>query len=257
VQPAGSASASRLRAPTTDVPAIGIIGAGLGGIATAVALTRAGILNFTVFEQSDGPGGVWHDNHYPGCEVDVPIFRYSNTFTNYSWTENYASQKELECYCESIIDQFSLSKHLQFNSKVEQIAWDESWAKYQVRLADGRSEYFSVVVSAVGLLSNPKVPDWPGLDEFRGPKFHSARWEHEHDLSGKTVAVVGTGSSGTQVVGTLAPSVGQLLVFQREPGWIWPKKKRSLTPEEPKTLRAIRLCEVVASDEGVLAKPPL
>lgn len=212
---------------------VAVIGAGLGGIATAVKLKQAGFGAFRVFEQSDGPGGTWWDNTYPGCEVDVPSRAYSYAFMqDYDWTRSFAGQPEIQRYLEHVIDRFGVRAHFRFGARVERVDWNDAADAYDVRLADGHVESFNLVVAAVGMFSVPRYPEWPGLDDFGGPKFHTARWEHEHELAGKRVAVVGTGSTGAQVVPALASSVKELLVFQREPGWVVPKGARDYTERE-------------------------
>jgi cation diffusion facilitator CzcD-associated flavoprotein CzcO/acetyl esterase/lipase len=217
---------------SSEGPRVAVVGAGLGGIAAAYNLSRAG-LDFTVFERSGGPGGTWYDNDYPGCGVDIHAHQYSYSFhRGYPWTRTHPMQGELQRYCEDTIDRFGLRPHFRFGLGVESVAWDEGRSVYRVRTADGAEHLFNIVVSALGLLNNPRYPDWPGLESFDGPKFHTSRWEHEHDLTGKRVAVVGVGSSGAQVVPAIAPIVGKLYVFQREPGWVLPKAARDLSEEE-------------------------
>lgn len=214
----------------TRAPSVAIIGGGFGGIATAVNLARAGLTSFTIFEQSEGVGGTWWDNRYPGCAVDIPSHAYSFSFMPYDWTSTHAAQPELQRYAEDVVDRFGLRPHLRLSTKVEDVAWDGS--RYVVRTAAGERLPFDVVVSCVGLLNVPRYPDWPGRETFARPLFHTSRWEGEHDLAGKRVAVVGTGSTAAQVVPALAPIVGQLHVFQRQPGWIMPKGEREFTTRE-------------------------
>lgn len=215
---------------------VAIVGAGFGGIATAVKLKSAGF-DFTVFEQSAGPGGTWWDNTYPGCEVDTPSWAYSFSFMRYDWTGTHAKQPELRQYAADTIDRFGIRDRFRFESRVEQAVWNEAKRLYEVRLANGEEHEFELVVSCLGLLNLPRYPDWPGLDEFEGLKFHTSRWEHEHDLAGKRVAVVGTGSTACQAVPAIAPEVGHLYVFQREPGWVSPKGEYDYTPEQRERFR--------------------
>ena len=214
-------------------PTVAIIGAGFGGLATAVKLTSAGIRSFTVFEKSDGPGGTWWDNRYPGCEVDVPSAGYSFTFMPFNWSRTHARADELRSYAKAIVERFDLDHHIRYGVAVESAAWDKSTSGYLVATSDGRVQRFQVVVSAVGMLNVPKYPDWPGLDAFNGPSFHTARWE-DHDLRGKRVAVIGTGSSAAQIVPEIAEQAKELLVFQREPGWVIPKRDRDYSETERK-----------------------
>jgi cation diffusion facilitator CzcD-associated flavoprotein CzcO len=207
-------------------PRVVVVGAGFGGIAAGVALRRAGIETFTIYESSLGIGGTWWDNTYPGAEVDVGSHLYCFSFKPHEWTRTHARQPELQKYLEEAVDQFGLRPHLRLGVAVESAAWDEAEHRWTVRLADGTVEVCEVLISGVGFLNVPRYPDWPGLDEFTGPKFHTARWEHQHDLTDKVVAVVGTGSSATQVVPAIQPLVRRLYVFQREPGWVLPKGER-------------------------------
>ena len=184
----------------TLTPTVAVVGAGFGGIAAGVKLKRAGIHTFTIYESSLGIGGTWWDNTYPGAEVDVGSHLYCFSFKPHDWTRTHARQPELQKYLEETVDEFGLRPHLQLGVAVESATWDDDRHVWTVRLDDGTVDECDVLVSAVGFLNVPRYPDWPGLDDFAGPAFHTARWEHEHDLTGKTVAVVGTGSSATQVV---------------------------------------------------------
>jgi cation diffusion facilitator CzcD-associated flavoprotein CzcO len=229
---------TRRTAPATPPLSVAVIGAGFSGIVTAVKLAKAGFDDVTVFERSAGPGGTWWDNTYPGCEVDVPSHVYSFSFMpNHDWSATHAPQAELQQYAEDVIDTFALRPRFRFGCEVDRVDWDESTHRYAVRLTTGEVRDYALVVSCLGMLNVPKYPEWPGLDDFTGPKFHTARWEHEHDLAGKRVAVVGTGSTAAQVVPALAPVVEQLQVFQREPGWVVPKGERKFTPVERERYR--------------------
>lgn len=211
---------------------VAIIGAGLGGIAAAVRLKRAGIDSFTVFEKAAGPGGVWWHNDYPGCEVDVNSHAYSYSFAPYRWSGTHAKRGELVEYVQHVIDRFALRSHFRFGTAVESAVWDEAETAYTVRTSDGAESRFEVVVSAVGTLSLPRLPDWPGLAGFAGPAFHTAEYDHAVDLSGKRVALVGTGSSACQIGPEIAPVVEHLYVYQREPGHVLPKRARTFDDDE-------------------------
>jgi cation diffusion facilitator CzcD-associated flavoprotein CzcO len=226
----GSRHAER-RAPT-----IAIIGAGLGGIAAAVNLKRAGISSFTVFEQSAGPGGTWWDNTYPGAECDIPIVFYAYSFKSYDFRRTHATQAEIQAYIQAVIDEYGIGPHLRFNTRIVEAVWDDQCHHYTLTTAANESMVFNVVVSAVGLLNVPRYPDWPGLEGFRGPKFHTARWEHQHDLTNKHVAVVGIGSSAAQVVPAIAQTAGRVTMFAREPAYVMPKNERALTAAERQRL---------------------
>lgn len=229
------ATAKELFGPA-GTPRVVIVGAGFGGIAAGVKLRQAGIDTFTIYESSLGIGGTWWDNTYPGAEVDVGSHLYCFSFKPYDWTRTHARQPELQRYLEETVDEFGLRPHLRLGVTVESADWDDDRHIWTVRLGDGTVDECHVLLSAVGFLNVPRHPDWPGLDDFAGPAFHTARWEHQHDLTNKVVAVVGTGSSATQVVPAIRPIVRHLYVFQREPGWVMPKGERDLSDEERASL---------------------
>ncbi|MFI5894145.1 flavin-containing monooxygenase [Actinoplanes sp. NPDC051513] len=220
---------------------VAIIGAGLGGIAAAVKLRKAGAA-CTIFEQSSGVGGTWFDNRYPGCEVDVHSHAYSFSFLKYDWPRTHATQPELLAYAEHVVERFGLRPHLRLNTRVTDLVWEESTSTYRLSTEHGDTEEFDVVVSALGLLSVPRYPQWPGLDTFAGPGFHTSRWE-EHDLAGKSVAVVGTGSTAVQIVPAIAPQAGQVYVYQREPGWVEPKNEHDFSPRQRWIFRNVPLAQ--------------
>jgi cation diffusion facilitator CzcD-associated flavoprotein CzcO len=224
-------SAAELFGPA-GTPRVVVVGAGFGGIAAGVKLKQAGIHSFTIYESSLGIGGTWWDNTYPGAEVDVGSHLYRFSFKPHDWTRTHAQQPELQRYLEETVDERGLRQHLRLGVTVESATWDDDRHVWTVRFADGAVEECHVLISGVGFLNVPRFPTWPGLDDFEGPKFHTARWEHEHDLTDKVVAVVGTGSSATQVVPAIQPIVRRLYVFQREPGWVLPKGERDLTDDE-------------------------
>jgi cation diffusion facilitator CzcD-associated flavoprotein CzcO len=213
-------------------PRVAVIGAGFGGIGTGVKLLQAGIDTFTIFESSLGVGGTWWDNTYPGAEVDVSSNLYCFSFMSQEWTRTHAQQPELQKYMEAVVDEFGLRPHLQLGVTVNAATWDEERHVWTLELDSGATEEFHVVVSAVGFLNTPQYPNWPGMDSFQGPMFHTSRWEHQHDLTDKVVAVVGVGSTSAQVVPTIQPIVKKLYVFQREPGWVMPKGERDLSDKE-------------------------
>lgn len=210
---------------------VAVIGAGLGGIAAAVKLRRRTSARVVVFEQSAGVGGTWFDNRYPGCEVDVHSHAYSFSFLKYDWPRTHATQPELLTYAEHVVRRFGLGPHLRLNTRVTDLVWEESTGTYTLSTEHGDTEEFDVVISALGLLSVPRYPEWPGLDTFTGPCFHTSRWE-DHDLTGKSVAVVGTGSTAVQIVPAIASTAARVHVFQRQPGWIEPKNEREFSARE-------------------------
>ena len=182
-------SAEELFGPA-GTPRVVVVGAGFGGIATGVKLKQAGIHTFTIYESSLGIGGTWWDNTYPGAEVDVGSHLYCYSFKPGDWTRTHARQAELQKYLEETVDEFGLRPHVQLGVAVESATWDGARHVWTVRLDDGTVDECHVVISGVGFLNVPRYPDWPGLAEFEGPKFHTSRWEHQHDLTGKVVAVM-------------------------------------------------------------------
>ena len=218
-------------------PRVVIMGAGFGGIAAGVTLKKAGIHSFTIFEKSDRVGGTWWDNQYPGAEVDVASHVYSFPFKRADWSRTHAKQAELQAYLEETVSDWGLWSHLRLGVAVDRAVWDEDTHLYTLTLDTGETLECNVLMAATGFLNVPQYPTWPGLDDFAGPKFHTSRWEHEHDFTGKTVAVVGTGSTATQIIPEIADAVNKVYLFQREPGWVSPKGDRDYTEEERARLR--------------------
>ena len=203
---------------------VAVIGAGMSGLCAAIRLREAGI-PFEVFEKNGTVGGTWHENAYPGCGVDTPNHFYSYSFDpNHAWPDFYSKRDELQAYFERCADSYRVRPSIRFHTEVVAAAWDgaEGLWRLVVRGPDGaeRRVYANAVVCAVGQLNRPKLPAIPGLSAFGGPAFHTGCWEHEHDLRGKHVAMIGTGASGMQVAPTIAPEVGRLTIFQRSPHWV-------------------------------------
>lgn len=221
----------------TTSPSICIIGGGMAAIAAGVKLVEAGFHAFTIFEKSEGLGGTWWVNRYPGSECDVPSHLYSYGFFPYDWSRSHADRAEIQEYLETVAKHFAIRSHFQFGTTVQRATWNEEGQHYDVELFEGEHRQFDIVVSAVGMLSKPVIPSWPGLADFTGPAFHTSRWDETVDLHGKRVAVVGTGSTAVQVVAQIAPIVGELSVFQREPGWVLPKQNVLFSAEDRATLR--------------------
>jgi len=230
----------RVSRPRGRSPRVAIIGGGFGGIGLAVHLHRAGIDTYTLFERADAVGGVWRENTYPGAEVDTPSHWYSFSFMQWDWPRTHGQQADLVAYLKAVVDRFDVRRHIRFETTVESTTWDENRHVHVVRLAGGEALEFDVVVSALGLFNVPRWPDWPGLDTFNGPVFHTARWEHQHELSDKSVAVVGTGSTGAQMSVVLSQQVKHLTIFQRDPGWVTPKGEREFSPDERRTFAGRR-----------------
>ena len=216
---------------------IAIIGAGFGGIAAAIALRRAGFDHVTIFEKSGGAGGTWFDNRYPGAATDAASHLYSYSYAPFDWHRTHVGHQELRQYLEHVVDTFGLRPHLRLGTAVASVAWDAALRHHVLITADGERAHFDAVISAVGLFGKPRWPRWPGLDGFQGEVVHTAQWPQGVRLDGKRVAVVGTGSSAAQVVPALIDRVAHLTLFQRQPGWLLPKKDRDFTSRERALLR--------------------
>ncbi|GGU85995.1 Baeyer-Villiger monooxygenase [Streptomyces albospinus] len=211
---------------------VAVIGSGFGGLGAAVRLRRQGITDFVVLERADAVGGTWRDNSYPGCACDVPSHLYSFSFApNPDWPRNFSGQRHIRAYLERVTDTFGLRPHIRFNAEVRALRWDTERLWWEIDTARG-AYTADVVVSATGPLSDPQIPDVPGMADFTGKVFHSARWDHDYDLSGKRVAMVGTGASAIQIVPEIQPRVGTLTVFQRTPPWVMPRADRRITAVE-------------------------
>jgi 4-hydroxyacetophenone monooxygenase len=202
-----------------------IIGAGLGGVMAALRLKQAGI-PFTVLEMSDHVGGVWWANNYPGAGVDTPSYLYSFSFFPQNWPTFFAKRDDVVRYIDSFVEYYDLLPSIQFHSEVTGARWDESRQRWDVdvRSTDGsvRTLDANVVISAVGIFSRPKIPAIPGIDGFQGPLFHSAEWPDGLDITGKRVALVGTGASAMQILPKIVDTAGSVVVFQRSPAWVIP-----------------------------------
>src|SRR6185312_12393992 len=203
-----------------------IVGAGLSGLLSAIRLKQAGVA-FTVIEKNADVGGTWYENAYPGCRVDNPNHMYSYSFEpNHAFPYHFSTQDVLHDYFRRIAEKYDLRKHIRFETTVEEARFDEKTSLWNVRIKDskGREETLATnaVISAVGQLNQPKMPDIKGAGSFKGPAFHTARWRHDVDLAGKRVAVIGTGATAFQVIPEIAPKVGKLLVFQRSAPWLGP-----------------------------------
>jgi cation diffusion facilitator CzcD-associated flavoprotein CzcO len=218
---------------------IAIIGSGFSGLGMAIRLKQEGRDDFVVLERGDDVGGTWHFNTYPGCACDVPSHLYSFSFApNPDWTQTYSPRPEIGAYLRRCADDFGVRPHVRLNTTVESAAWDGEEGRW--RIETDRGEITArVLVAGMGPLAEPKIPDIPGLETFKGKSFHSARWDHEHDLSGARVASIGTGASAIQLVPEVQPDVAQLHVFQRTPPWVFPHRNRPVTRFERRLYRAL------------------
>lgn len=226
---------------------IAIIGAGLSGLGMAITLRRDGHSDFVVLERASELGGTWRDNSYPGCACDIPSVLYCyDDAPNPNWTRAYASQPEIWAYMRDVAARHDIAGHMLYDHEVTSADWDAEAQRWNVQTTQARFTA-EVLISATGALADPSIPDLPGLDQFTGRVFHSARWAHDHDLKGRRVAVVGTGASAIQFVPEIQPLVDHLDIFQRTPPWVLPRgnpdiprRWRSLFRRSPRALELAR-----------------
>jgi len=214
---------------------VAVVGAGFGGLGTAIRLRRDGIDDFVVFDRADEVGGTWRDNTYPGCACDVPSHLYSYSFAlNPDWSREYSGWAEIQGYLRDCVDRFGLAPHLRLGHEVKSATWVGQW----LLETSGGQWTADVLVVASGPFNDPALPDLPGLSSFAGRVFHSARWDHGYDLTGRRVAVVGTGASAIQFVPEIAGKVERLHLFQRTPPWILPHLDRPISERRRRRFRA-------------------
>jgi cation diffusion facilitator CzcD-associated flavoprotein CzcO len=237
---------------TTDGPPaehrVVVIGAGFSGIAMGVKLLAAGIEDFVILEKSEDLGGTWRDNTYPGCACDIPSHLYSYSFRpNPRWSRMFSGQPEIWAYLRDCVEAYGLTRHLRYGVEVVAATYDDRTAPWTLTTAAGDSVRAGVVVAGVGALHEPRYPRLPGLASFRGTTFHSARWNHEHDLRGERVAVIGTGASAVQFIPHVAERAARLDVYQRSAPWVIPRPDRPIGQREqrwharvPLTQRVLR-----------------
>jgi cation diffusion facilitator CzcD-associated flavoprotein CzcO len=201
-----------------------IVGAGFSGIGAAIKLDQAGLSDYLVIEAGDGVGGTWHWNTYPGIAVDIPSFSYQFSFEqSRQWSRTYAPGRELKAYAEHCVDKYGIRSRIRFNTKVLSAEFDDEQALWRVQTDPGEVVTARFLISASGVLTVPNLPDIDGVDSFDGLTMHTARWDHSQDLTGKRVAIIGTGASAVQIIPEIAPIAAQLTVFQRTPIWCFPK----------------------------------
>ena len=238
---------------------VAIVGAGFSGLCMAIRLLQEGIDDFVVLEKGDEVGGTWRDNTYPGCQCDIPSALYSFSFApNPDWSRFYPLQSEIRDYLRRTARDYGVMPYIRFGHHVEGAAWDDDAGVWRVDTSHGQLAA-DVLVGAMGGLSEPGIPDLPGLDSFERTSFHSAQWDHDHELSGERVAVIGTGASAVQFVPKIQPQVGRLHLFQRTPAWVMPDLDRPVTKFErrmfrrvPATQRALRAAIYMMQEATVL-----
>lgn len=254
-----------MNAPTH---AMVIVGAGFSGLGMAIKLKRAGIDDFVILERDSEVGGTWRDNHYPGAACDIPSHLYSFSFIpNPDWSCVYSPAGEILDYIRHVVDEYGLRPHIRFDTNVNALKFDENEGVWRAHAEGGETFVGRTALLASGPLSDFDFPEITGIDDYRGKKMHSGRWDHEYDFHGKKVAVLGTGASAVQIVPELVKEAKQLSVFQRTPGWVLPrldlkssKWKKSLFRKFPGVQNALRkllygIHETMAM--GVIWKTPL
>lgn len=212
-----------------------VIGAGMSGVLAGIKLMKAGY-SFQIFEKADRVGGTWRENTYPGIACDVPSHIYSYSFElNPDWSEFTSPGSEVQEYFEKVSQRYGIDPHIRFNEAVIRCTWmGDEW---ELETEKGNVERFRWVIAATGILHHPKYPNIEGVDDFEGPMFHTARWDHDVSIEGKKVGLIGTGSSGVQITAAVAPEVETLSVFQRTAQWIVPNERVIYTEEEKEAFR--------------------
>ena len=206
-----------------------IVGAGFAGLGMGISLRRRGIRDFVVLERASSVGGTWRDNTYPGCRCDVPSHLYSlSAAPNPEWTRAFSKQPEIHRYLRETAERSGVIDHVRLDTDMTDARWDEDAREWRVETSTG-SMRAKFLLTAIGGLVEPRLPEIPGLAEFEGEVFHSARWNHDYDLRGKRVAAIGTGASAIQFVPQIQPEVERLHLFQRTPAWVAPLRDRPIT----------------------------
>lgn len=212
---------------------IAVIGAGPGGIAASKYLQDAGFDNFSVFEKAPAAGGTWLHNRYPGAACDIQCQLYSFEFdVNPHWSRPYPRQPEILSYLQAAAAKFGVDQRCRYNTGIAKMSWDDEGCFWNLTAEDGQTHQFDVVISAVGMFNQLRYPDIAGTDDYQGHSFHTARWDTSHDLTGKTVGVIGSAASAVQAVPEIAKVASQVHLFQRTPNWVLPKDDTPYTPEE-------------------------
>ena len=232
MQPPGACSQRMTKpdvSPTNSVYDVAIIGAGFSGICMGIKLREAGISNFVIMERAEDAGGTWRANDYPGCACDIPSHLYSFSFEpKADLSCLFPRQPEIQDYLLHCVEKYGLRAYIRMHTNLDQAVYDDAKNLWRLSSSDGETFFARALVSGMGGLSRPAIPALPGLDTFEGTTFHSAQWNHDYDLGGKKVAVIGTGASAIQFVPQIVDAVGQLVLFQRTPPWIVPRPDRHI-----------------------------
>lgn len=212
---------------------IAIIGAGLGGLAAAIQLKQTGYQNLILLEKGSKVGGTWAQNTYPGCSCDVPVALYQYSFAPaIHWTNTYPSSAEIQAYCEQLVTGFGLEPYLSLSTEAKSAVWDEANQSWTLTTSDGQVRQVGAIISALGQLNRPALPQIPGQASFQGASMHSAAWNHDVDLTGKRVGVIGSAASAVQLIPEVAKVAGSLVVFQRSANYIGPRGDREIPATE-------------------------
>lgn len=228
-------------------PSVIILGSGFAGIGMGIRLKQAGLDDFVILERADDVGGTWRDNRYPGCACDVQSHLYSFSFEpNPNWSRMYAGQDEIHQYIHHCVAKYGLTPHIKLGQEVRCARYDEAEAMWTVETASGQIHRARILVTGLGLLNKPAIPEYPGSDSFQGARFHSATWNHGFDLDAKRVAVIGTGASAIQFVPGIADRVGHIDLYQRTAHWVVPKHDRPIRPFERLLFRLLPVLQRLA-----------
>jgi cation diffusion facilitator CzcD-associated flavoprotein CzcO len=221
-----------------------IVGAGFGGIGAAIQVNRLGYDNIVIVDREDDLGGTWHVNHYPGLTVDVPSTTYSYWFEpNPYWSRLFAPGTELKRYAEHVADKYGVRRYMRFNTTVEGARWDDDAQVWRIALAGGETLDAQFLIAATGLLCQSRTPDIPGINTFSGRIIHTADWDDRYSFTGRRAAVIGTGSTGVQVIPELAKEVCELTVYQRTPIWVMPKLDVGFSPRVQRFFARVPLAQ--------------
>jgi cation diffusion facilitator CzcD-associated flavoprotein CzcO len=225
-----------------------IVGAGFAGIGAAIQLKRLGMDDFVLLDREDDLGGTWYVNHYPGLAVDVPTTTYSYFFEpNPNWSRLFSTGAEIKQYADAVADKYDVRRHIRFNTRVESARWDDETRQWQIALAGGDTMQARYLITATGFLSQPKLPEIPGIHDFAGKVVHTTAWDDDYNPAGDRIAVIGTGATAVQLIPELAKSAADLTVYQRTPIWVAPKldfrisdRAKRLFARLPWTQRVVR-----------------
>ena len=213
-----------------------IVGAGMAGILSAIKLTEAGLTDFTIYEKADRVGGTWRENTYPGIACDVPSHLYSYSFAlNPEWSHPFAAGDEIEAYFEQVAHEHGIERSIRFGEEITSCEFIDG--RWHLETSTGNQDVVDVVIAATGVLHHPNLPDIDGLDTFAGHAFHSARWDHDVQLEGARVGVIGTGSTAVQIVSAIIHDVAHLSMFQRTAQWVMPQENPEYTDDTKAELR--------------------